>query len=152
MSNSDKPTYKTITTSGKYQLKLISPKLEKIKPNKNNYNGGSLFFVDAEGNCLNQYYSTDPKYVKGLTITIGKFSGKFAKAIDPQATADQFYNYVSQASGCIAEVDVDVKDAEPFNGKPQYKYRFLSINPIVRTGSPTAENNIKAEDLGAIDF
>ena len=151
MSNSsDRPPLKTISISGKYALKMIAPKLEKIKKNKNGFYGAFLFFVDAEGNCLKQYYSTDPKYVKGLTITIGKFSNQFAKTIQPEATAEQFQHYISIADKCIADVDVEVKDAEPYNGLPQYKYKFISIIPVVSAGLPS--NDTKAEDLGAIDF
>jgi hypothetical protein len=128
--NQNRPPLKNITKSGKYQLKLIAPKKEKIRE----YGGtlsASILFVDAAGNCLSRFYGT--KYPASLATLIGKFTGKYMPPIKESATADQLEAYISQAHMCIAEIDVEVMP--PKEGSKYNSYKFKTILPVIGNGN-----------------
>jgi len=128
--NPQKKPLKKITESGKYQLKLIAPAIDKIKKYDQNH-AASIWFVDAEGNNLNKMYGT--KYAPTLATLIGKFTGKYVPPIKETASAEQLLAYIQQANNCIAEVDVEVEP--PKAGSAYNKYKFKSIQPIIGNGN-----------------
>jgi hypothetical protein len=129
MNQPKKPLTK-ITQSGKYQLKLIAPKLEKIKQYGDSVSA-PIWFVDAKGNNLTRFYGT--KYPASLGTLIGKFTGKFMPAIKETATAEQLLAYIEQANMCIAEIDIEVIPPKAGSAYPSFK--FKSIAPIIGNGN-----------------
>jgi hypothetical protein len=144
MNPQDRPALKTITASGVYQLRLCKPKPEKFKLNAAGYPSVWIFFLDAEGNCVSKYYSV--QYGKGLAMVIGKFSGKYVKTLPESSSLEQLTAYVDQAVNCIAEVDIEATENGEWQGKKQYKYKFKSVNPIVKL-SQQADLNTHKEDF-----
>jgi hypothetical protein len=128
--NQPKKPLKKITQSGKYQLKLIAPTIDKIKKYDQNY-AASIWFVDAEGNNLNKMYGT--KYAPTLATLIGKFTGKYVPAIKETASAEQLLAYIEQANMCIAEIDIEVIPPKAGSAYPTFK--FKSITPIIGNGN-----------------
>jgi len=124
-----------ITKSGTYNLKMIRPKDEKVwerfKYDKNSNAFARILFIDKDGNCLTKFFSSTN--AKSIAITVGKFSNNFI-----QVDADKFkgikvedlFQIFEPAFGKTCKVEVEVKDAKPFNGKPQFEYVFKSIEPI----------------------
>jgi hypothetical protein len=129
MNPQKKPLTK-ITQSGKYQLKLIAPKIEKIKKYPDSVSA-PIWFVDAEGNNLTRWYGT--KYPASLGTLIGKFTGKFMAAIKETATAEQLLAYIEQGNMCIAEIDVEYIPPKAGSAYPSFK--FKSITPIIGNGN-----------------
>lgn len=131
------PPLKTITASGKYQLKMIKPKDEKvwerIKYDKNGVAYARILFIDDFGNCLTKFFSA--KSGTSLAMAVGKFSGQFVKAPDAKISAEDLLEFLRPAFGKKAEVDVEVKEKEPYNGKPSYDYNFKSIAAIGTSAS-----------------
>lgn len=145
--NTDRPPLTSISTNGTYKLKLIRPKIEKVRVWEDGTVSCRLFFVDDKGFCLSKSFGT--KYTKPLAMLIGKFSGKFTEELRMDATQAEFMQYIAPACGqCIAVGVEAVQDGE-YNGKPQYKYKMTypkgSQKPVV-PGSPSAT------DTGADPF
>ena len=134
MNPQERPALKTITASGTYQLRLCQPKPEKFKLSKAGFPSVWIFFLDAEGNCLSKYYSV--QYGKSLAMLIGKFTGKYTQTLAESATLEELTSHVSQAANCIAEVEVEATEGEPYNGKPQFKYKFKSVKAVIALQKP----------------
>jgi len=127
-----RPELKTITKNGTYVLKLCKPKDEviwtKFKYDKNGKAYARIFFKDNEGNCLTQFFTAaNPK---NISITVGKFSSTFVEAPDPKISVEDLVLLFTPAFGKTAKVQVEVKEDKPYNGKPQFKYFFKTIEPV----------------------
>ena len=134
--NPEKPErkpLKTIDKSGVYELKLTNPKPEKYKLNAAGFPSVWLFFVDTDGNCVSKYYSV--QYGKSLAMLIGKLSGKFTKTLPESATIEQLQAHVETAVNCIGRFEIVCTPNGEWNGKPQYKYKFAKVEPVVKLGT-----------------
>jgi hypothetical protein len=136
-NNGNLPPLKNITESGSYLLKLIRPKDEKAaerfkmsKPDADGkeYATCSIFFLDADGNCLTDRFNLK-WHAKRLAILVGKYSGKYAPTPASEITVEELWAYVEPAFGKMATVELEVTPDKEWNGKPQYRYKFKSIVP-----------------------
>jgi hypothetical protein len=136
----DRPPLTSISTNGSYMLKLIKPKIEKIKVWEDGTVSARLFFVDDKGFCLSKNFST--KYGKALAMLVGKFSGKFTEELRLDATPAEYLQYIAPACGQTTIVGVECEPNGEYNGKPQYKYKMMyskgSQKPVI--------NNIDLSD------
>jgi hypothetical protein len=131
--NNDKTPLTTITQSGTYKLKLIRPKgTDKVKVWEDGTISCNLFFLDDKGFCLWKSFGTGFG-AKGLTILVGKFSGKFVENdLRIDAKPAEFIHYLEPACGQTCLVGVEVSHAKDkagnlkFNkdGNPMWSYRF----------------------------
>jgi hypothetical protein len=139
--NHERPPLKSIETSGTYQLRLVKPKLEKVRQYEDGTTSARLFFVDENGNCLSKSYGT--KYGKALAMLVGKVSGKYTKEIRLDATPAEFIEYVSPACGIQCPMAVEVTPNGEWQGKPQFKYKLNfprgSEKPVVANDLPPPE-------------
>ena len=140
-SANDRPPLKTIEQSGNYRLKLIAPKLEKVKTWEDGTVSARIFFVDVEGNCLSKNYSA--KYGKALAMLVGKFSGKYTNELRLDATPAEFLEYLKPAAGQTIYVAVTVEPNGEWQGKPQYKYKLAFAKGATKA-SPAADHNQEA--------
>ena len=138
--NNDRPPLTSISTNGSYMLKLIRPKIEKIKVWEDGTVSARLFFVDDKGFCLSKNFSS--KYGKALAMLVGKFSGKFTEELRLDATPAEYLQYITPACGQTTIVGVECEPNGEYNGKPQYKYKMMyskgSQKPVI--------NNIDLSD------
>ena len=139
-NNPDRPPLTSISTNGSYMLKLIRPKIEKIKVWEDGTVSARLFFVDDKGFCLSKNFSS--KYGKALAMLVGKFSGKFTAELRIDATPAEYLQYIDPACGQTTIVGVECEPNGEYNGKPQYKYKMMyskgSQRPVI--------NNIDLSD------
>jgi len=138
--NNDRPPLTSISTNGSYMLKLIKPKIEKIKVWEDGTVSARLFFVDDKGFCLSKNFSS--KYGKALAMLVGKFSGKFTEELRLDATPAEYLQYIAPACGQTTIVGVECEPNGEYNGKAQYKYKMMyskgSQKPVI--------NNIDLSD------
>ena len=138
--NNDRPPLTSISTNGSYMLKLIRPKIEKIKVWEDGTVSARLFFVDDKGFCLSKNFSS--KYGKALAMLVGKFSGKYTAELRIDATPAEYLQYIDPACGQTTIVGVECEPNGEYNGKPQYKYKMMyskgSQKPVI--------NNIDLSD------
>ena len=118
----DRPPLKTIERSGNYRLKLVAPKIEKVKTWEDGTVSARIFFVDVEGNCLSKNYSA--KYGKALAMLVGKFSGRYTAELRLDATPAEFLEYLKPAAGQTIDVAVTAEPNGEWQGKPQFKYKL----------------------------
>jgi hypothetical protein len=118
----DRPPLTSISTNGSYMLKLIKPKIEKIKVWEDGTVSARLFFVDDKGFCLSKNFSS--KYGKALAMLVGKFSGKYTEELRLDATPAEYLQYISPACGQTTIVGVECEPNGEWQGKPQYKYKM----------------------------
>jgi hypothetical protein len=139
-NNNDRVPLTSISTNGSYMLKLIKPKIEKIKVWEDGTVSARLFFVDDKGFCLSKNFSS--KYGKALAMLVGKFSGKFTEELRLDATPAEYLQYITPACGQTTIVGVECEANGEYNGKPQYKYKMMyskgSQKPVI--------NNIDLSD------
>ena len=139
-NNPNRPPLTSISTNGSYMLKLIRPKIEKIKVWEDGTVSARLFFVDDKGFCLSKNFSS--KYGKALAMLVGKFSGKFTAELRIDATPAEYLQYIDPACGQTTIVGVECEPNGEYNGKPQYKYKMMyskgSQKPVI--------NNIDLSD------
>jgi len=138
--NNNRTPLTSISTNGSYMLKLIKPKIEKIKVWEDGTVSARLFFVDDKGFCLSKNFSS--KYGKALAMLVGKFSGKFTEELRVDATPAEYLQYIAPACGQTTIVGVECEANGEYNGKPQYKYKMMyskgSQKPVI--------NNIDLSD------
>jgi len=155
-ANNDRPPLKDITANGVYILKLIKPKEEalpkRFKPNSLGFASCRLFFLDGDGNCLTKNYSA--QFGKGLAMVVGKFTGKYSPTPPDTITVENLYRYVEPAFGRKATVTVEVTPDKEWNGKQQYKYKFVKIEPIADLGysAPAPQLDAPQADNDAVPF
>jgi hypothetical protein len=118
----DRPPLTSISANGSYMLKLIKPKIEKIKVWEDGTVSARLFFVDDKGFCLSKNFSS--KYGKALAMLVGKFSGKYTEELRLDATPAEYLQYISPACGQTTIVGVECEPNGEWQGKPQYKYKM----------------------------
>ena len=147
--NNEKSPLTTITQSGTYKLKLIRPKgADRVKVWDDGSISCNLFFLDDKGFCLWKSFGTGFG-AKGLTILVGKFSGKFVENdLRTDAKPAEFIHYIEQACGQTCLVGVEVSHAKDKagnlkydkDGKPKWAYRFNypkgSQKPVVSESMP----------------
>ena len=122
-NGADKVPLKTISQTGIYMLRLSKPKLEKVRVWDDGTMSCSLFFADAQGNCLWQSFGT--LYKGSLAMLVGRFSGNFTSEFNGSSPED-YVAYVSKGAGHVVETLVEVSPgSKPRNdGKPSYKYKM----------------------------
>jgi hypothetical protein len=135
--NNTRPPLKKITESGTFNLRLTTIKTEKFKTNAEGIHSVTLWFVDNLGNNLNKRYTS--QYPKSLATMVGKFTNKYISPPKEGMTVQEFYAFLQQAENCTAEVQVEVTPDTPWNGQPQFKYKFAKITSIVGNGEAGAE-------------
>jgi hypothetical protein len=168
MTPQDRPPLKNILPpGGTFVLKLIKPKDDKAKAkrfklNKAGFASCNLFFLDGDGNCLTKNFTA--QWPKGLAILVGKFSGKYSPAPTENITVDMLYRYVKPALGQTATVELEVTQDGEWNGKPQYKYKFVKISgpssneraiyrPAAKADKPAeSADPFTSPDSGAVPF
>lgn len=168
MTPQDRPPLKNILPpGGTFVLKLIKPKddeaiAKRFKLNKAGFASCNLFFMDGDGNCLTKNFTA--QWPKGLAMLVGKFSGKYCPVAPENITAENLYRYVEPALGKTANVTLEVTEApELWQGKPQYRYKFVKIEGIGSEAravykpnpAPAAETQpdpFDAPDSGAVPF
>ena len=128
--NNDRPPLKNILPpGGTFVLKLIRPKDDKInarfKLNAAGFASCNLFFLDGDGNCMTKNFSV--QWGKGLAMVVGKFTGKFCPAPPENMTVENLFRFVEPAFGMTAKVEMEVTENGEWQGKPQYRYKFVKI-------------------------
>ena len=83
-------------------------------------------------------------------MVVGKFTGKFSPTPPETITVENLYRYVEPAFGRRATVTVEVTPDKEWNGKQQYKYKFVKIEPIADLGysAPAPQADAPAADAG----
>lgn len=140
MTPYEKKPLVNIDKSGTYLLKLIRPKDDQIanrfKLNKNGFASARLFFMDGDGNCLTKNFTAGGKnketgavesWGKGLAMLVGKMTGDWCPTAPADITPENLFRYVEPAFGRVAYFDVEVTPDAPWEGKPQFNYKFKKI-------------------------
>jgi len=121
-NTNDRPPLVTISKSGKYVLKLSTPKPEKVKAYEDGTVSARLFFKTAEGLCFSKSYGT--KYGNSLAMLVGKVSRKYVQAPAETMSVPDFLDYIAPACNTYFEVEVEVTPNGEWQGQPQYKYKL----------------------------
>ena len=140
MTPYEKKPLVNIDKSGTYLLKMIRPKDDEIanrfKLNKNGFAFARLFFKDGDGNCLTKNFTAGGKnketgavesWGKGLAMVVGKMTGDWCPTAPADITPENLFRYVEPAFGNVAYFDVEVTPDTPWEGKPQFNYKFKKI-------------------------
>ena len=141
MTPYEKKPLVNIDKSGTYLLKLIRPKDDQIanrfKLNKNGFASARLFFMDGDGNCLTKNFTAGGKnketgavesWGKGLAMLVKNMTGaKWCPTAPADITPENLFRYVEPAFGNVAYFDVEVTPDTPWEGKPQFNYKFKKI-------------------------
>ena len=140
MTPYEKKPLVNIDKSGTYLLKMIRPKDDQIanrfKLNKNGFAYARLLFMDGDNNCLTQIFTAGGKnketgavesWGKGLATVVGKMTDDWCPTAPADITPENLFRYVEPAFGNVAYFDVEVTPDTPWEGKPQFNYKFKKI-------------------------